>query len=81
MHNAEPAMAKIAALELFNEGKLSEGDKQELSRRGIFTNFRKIEGAELEALRSVRWNSTRHPGADNPNKKSLTNVPVAPKSE
>ena len=51
LDEADVATARTLALELFVNNLLSDDWKTIMPRRGIKTNFRKLEGAELEELR------------------------------
>jgi hypothetical protein len=51
-----------------------------LKARGIATNFQRLEGAELEAVRSV-GPQTPHQGADVRTRPRMTSVPAIQENE
>lgn len=72
---AEPEIAKLAALELFSKGQLSNEHKEILRKRGIAANFRRIEGSELDALRTVKATPAVQRANGKNRRRLLTTVP------
>jgi len=63
LSTADPEIARLVGVELFSAGALSPELKGRLSQRGIYADFRKIEGEELKQLRSLSGDTPHQPPA------------------
>jgi len=79
--NADPEIAKGVGVELFSQGKLSEAWRSKLKSRNIFADFKAIEGAELDKLRTLDVEHAGHQGASKKTRVRVSHVAVPPASE
>lgn len=75
LKSAEPELARIAGVELYASGKLTNTQRKLLEARGISTNFRKIEGAELDQLRDLSADKGHPDDGKTKAKPAMTSVP------
>jgi hypothetical protein len=80
LHDADREVAQLVGVELFSEGRLSDHWKGVLKARGISSEFKRLEGAELEATRSV-GPGRPHQGADVRRRPRSTSVPAIRETE
>ena len=73
--SADPSIAQAIGLELFSVGRLTDAQRERLTKRGISSNFRQLSDSELTALRTVDPSKDGHQGADTRKRPRLTSVP------
>lgn len=76
LKNADPQIAQMIGVELFSFNKLSDAWRQILSARGIFTKFRRLGEAELNALGSVDPAKSPRAGGDTRTRPRSVTVPA-----
>jgi hypothetical protein len=80
LRQGDRQIAQLLALELFSEGRLSDGWRGILDARGISTKFERVDGAKLDELRNLGPQAS-HQGADTRTRPRMTRVPAIQENE